>query len=208
MSSRNPYNQLIAVTNRHFSDAAPAPEKAFLHRVREVLRLQPRALVLREKDLSPQQYRALAEKVLQDAEGTRVPVILHGFPEVAAALGVKSVHLPLPALEALSQENPLLLRRFSQIGTSVHSVSDAERAVSLGASYLFAGNVFETSCKPGLPARGLAFLEAVCAAVPVPVYGIGGVTPENLSLLLAAGAAGGCMMSGYFRDLTGRFSLP
>ena len=83
----------------------------------------------------------------------------------------------------------------SSLGASVHAVDEAVRAVSLGASYLIAGNIYETGCKPGLAARGLSFLTEVCKAVPVPVYAIGGITPERLPEVLAAGAAGACMRS-------------
>lgn len=53
-------------------------------------------------------------------------------------------------------------------------------AQALGATYLLAGHIFDTSCKPGLPGRGLDFLAQVCAAVPLPVYAIGGITAETL----------------------------
>ena len=66
----------------------------------------------------------------------------------------------------------------------------------LGADYVTAGHVFDTSCKAGLPGRGLDFLRAVCAAVSIPVYAIGGVEGDKLSQIRAAGAAGACLMSG------------
>ncbi|MFQ9412022.1 MAG: thiamine phosphate synthase [Evtepia gabavorous] len=55
---------------------------------------------------------------------------------------------------------------FSSLGTSCHSVAEALEAQALGATYLLAGHIFDTSCKPGLPGRGLDFLAQVCAAVP------------------------------------------
>lgn len=194
----NLYSHMIAVTNRRFFDSAPNPRGAFLHRVESVLSLRPRALVLREKDLTPEAYRALAAQILSFS--AEVPIILHGFPQIAAELGAKHLHLPLPLLQQLSAENPACLRCFSCLGSSVHSVEDARLAVSLGVSYCFAGNIFETGCKPGLDGRGLPFLREVSSAVSVPVYGIGGVNEENLPRLLKAGAAGGCMMSGFFSD--------
>lgn len=190
------YSHLIAVTNRHFFDSAPNPRSAFLHRVESVLSLRPRALVFREKDLMPEEYRELAAKILSFS--TEIPIILHGFPQIAAELGAKHLHLPLPLLQQLATENASLLHCFSCFGSSVHSVEDARLAVSLGVSYCFAGNIFETSCKPGLDGRGLHFLREVSSAVSVPVYGIGGVNEKNLPQLLNAGAAGGCMMSGFF----------
>ena len=73
---------------------------------------------------------------------------------------------------------------------------EAER---LGCSYLIAGHIYATSCKPGLPPRGLAFLREVTVATELPVYAIGGITPIRLAEILAAGAAGGCAMSSLMR---------
>lgn len=159
--------------------------------------LPPRFLVLREKDLPEPAYRALAEKVLSLPNPGKTPIVLHNFPGAAESLPAQGLHLSLPRLEQLAEESPELLRRFPLLGCSVHKKEEALRAVSLGVNYLFAGNVFETSCKPGLPSRGLPWLEDLAAAVPVPVYAIGGVTPENLPSLLSAGASDGCMRSGY-----------
>ncbi len=193
------YARMIAVSNRHYFDGEPDPEAAFLNGIRHILLKAPRALILREKDLSPEAYALLAQKVLSLSTG--IPIILHSFPQVAQQLGVKRIHLPLPLLQQMADTSDPLLSFFSLIGTSVHSVSDAEAAVSCGAAYCLAGNIFETQCKIGLPGRGLEFLREVSGRVRIPVYGIGGVNEENLPQLLNAGAAGGCMMSGFCRDL-------
>ena len=102
-----------------------------------------------------------------------------------------SIHLPLPVLEA----NAGLLSDFQAVGTSVHSLDEARRAAALGANYMTAGHIFNTQCKAGLPGRGLDFLSLICKESPVPVFAIGGITPENMPDILKAGAAGGCMMS-------------
>jgi thiamine-phosphate pyrophosphorylase len=86
-----------------------------------------------------------------------------------------------------------------RLGVSVHSISEALEAELLGATYLIAGNIYETDCKKGLPGKGLEYLRDVCAAVSIPVYAIGGITKERLLEIKQAGAAGGCMMSGMMR---------
>ena len=69
----------------------------------------------------------------------------------------------------------------------------------LGADYVFAGNIYETECKAGLAGRGLAFLKEVCDNTCLPVYAIGGMTPDRLPDVLEAGAKGACMMSGFMK---------
>ena len=68
-------------------------------------------------------------------------------------------------------------------------------AQALGCTYITAGHVFETDCKKGLPGRGLDFLRNVCAAVDIPVYGIGGIDADNIALVRDTGASGACLMS-------------
>ena len=86
--------------------------------------------------------------------------------------------------------------RFRILGASCHSPADAWEAQRLGYTYITAGHVFATDCKKGLPPRGLDFLREVCRSVDIPVYAIGGIRPENMAAVRAAGAAGGCVMSG------------
>ena len=89
--------------------------------------------------------------------------------------------------------------RFEHIGASCHSVEDAQEAESLGADYITAGHVFATDCKKGLPPRGIEFLSSVCESVSIPVYAIGGISPDNIDLVRQCGAAGACVMSGFMK---------
>lgn len=164
----------------------------FLDRVAAIAAARPAALILREKDLPEDQYQALAAQVMALCQKAGVPCILHTFVGAARALGARAIHLPLPVLRTLSAGERAA---FPALGASCHSVEEAWEAVSLGATYLTAGHVFATTCKAGLPGRGVEFLAQVCAAVPCPVYAIGGVGPENLPALAQAGAKGGCVRS-------------
>lgn len=164
----------------------------FLDRVAAIAAARPAALILREKDLPEDQYQALAAQVMSLCRQAGVPCILHTFVGAAWALGARAIHLPLPVLRTLSSGESAA---FPVLGASCHSVEEAREAVALGATYLTAGHVFATTCKAGLPGRGVEFLAQVCAAVPCPVYAIGGVGPENLPALAQAGAKGGCVRS-------------
>jgi thiamine-phosphate pyrophosphorylase len=194
------YSRLIAVTDRKYFFDREDPEKAFLRQLERLFSLGLKAVVLREKDLGPEEYLRLAEKVKEIAgEGRRCRLILHQYPDAAETLGIDAVHLPLHILRELREKSPERLRRFRTVGTSVHSAEDARIAVQCGAAYLFAGNIYETTCKPGLEGRGLAWLKEVAGSVNIPVYGIGGITPGRMKEILETGAAGGCMMSGSMR---------
>ncbi len=181
----------------------------FLERLEEIAWQRPAGILLREKDLAPEEYRKLARDVQSICEKAGVPCILHSFTGVAEELEADALHLPLPLLRKLPGEDR---GRFRQLGASCHSVADAREAQSLGCTYITAGHIFDTDCKRGLPGRGLDFLREVCGAVTIPVYAIGGIEPKRMAEIFAAGAAGACVMSGpmvcgdvgtYFADFAG-----
>ena len=183
-------SDIICVTNRSLCGGD------FLAQTEKVAAARPKAMILREKDLSPEEYTELAGRVLEICSRYGTKCILHNFTESALELGAEAIHLPLYKLLELPDS---IRQRFSIIGASCHSVSDAVTAQNAGAAYITAGHVFATDCKKGLPPRGLDFLREVCSSVSIPVYAIGGITPDKMDIVRAAGAAGGCIMSGLMK---------
>ena len=179
-------SDILCVTNRKLC------REDFLARVERIAACHPAGIILREKDMSPEEYKALAAAVMEICGQYGVKCILHSFSDVAISLHADAIHLPLYLLRELSQEQKA---SFSILGASCHSVDDALEAQSLECTYITAGHVFETDCKKGLPGRGLEFLRDVCAAVDIPVYGIGGIDADNIALVRDAGASGACLMS-------------
>lgn len=180
-------SELLCVTNRALC-AGDFPE-----RVAEIADQRLAGIILREKDLPEGDYEALAWQVLEICKARNVRCILHTFVPAALRLRAEAIHLPLPVLRQLTAAEKA---RFSMLGASCHSVEDAIEARQLGCTYITAGHVFATDCKKGLEPRGLDFLGQVCRAVDIPVYAIGGISAGNFADVLAAGAAGGCVMSG------------
>lgn len=188
----HPYENLIAVTDRSLCSGD------FLAQIEKIVSLHPRSLILRERDLSDEEYLLLARQVQaicgKEADN-KVPFFVHSRIEIAREIGCPNLHLPLPALAALGGRP----KNFACVSTSSHSMEDMQQAVALGADRIILGTIFETECKKGLRGRGLSFVEEICAACPVPVYAIGGIRESNIDAVMAAGAAGGCMMSGFMK---------
>ena len=184
---RNICTNLIAVTNRKLSS------HTFLEQTERICLLHPKALILREKDLSEAEYKALAVQTMRICSEYSVQCILHSYPEAAMELNCRAIHLPLYLLEKYHN----ISENFDIIGSSVHSVEEAVKAQNLGATYITAGHIFTTDCKKNLPPRGLSFLKDVVSSVSIPVYGIGGIkiNSDQIKKLLDCGAAGGCVMS-------------
>ena len=188
------YGHTIVITNRALV------EGDFLTQLKKVLRLRPYGLILREKDLPDAEYKALAGEVLALCADAQVSCFLHSRVRTAKELGCRNIHLSVPALEAMTPEEQAKLREdFDRISVSCHSMEDMQSAVECGASQIILGTIFKTDCKKGLKGRGTGFVREICRVCPVPVYAIGGITMECLSEVMEAGAAGGCMMSGFMK---------
>ena len=156
------------------------------------------AILLREKDLTEREYLELAEKVLLICKSHNRRCILHTYYKAAKELGCKEIHLPLPLLQKMREEGEK--EWFTTVGTSVHSLKQANLVMHLQADYMTAGHIFETDCKKGLPGRGLSFLSKVVCESEVPVYGIGGISADNAGQIMETGAAGVCIMSGFMLE--------
>ena len=154
------------------------------------------AIVLREKDLTEAEYLKLAEKVKSICLKYDKPLILHQFVSVAIKLKTP-VHLPLSILESLQESEK---EKFLKIGTSVHSLDELKRAEKAGATYCFAGHIFETDCKKNIPGRGISFLKTIIQNAEIPVYAIGGIHRENEFLIKEANASGACFMSSCMQE--------
>ena len=192
--------EIAAVTNR-IQCLEP-----FEERLRKLRDAGLSAVILREKDLPDDAFLALARKAAAIFEGSGTRLVINGRTGAAEAAGIRDVQLSLAAFEKLCGEDPArpgsrsgssFDPRFDSVGVSCHSLDDALKALRLGASYIILGNVFETGCKPGLPAKGLKLLEEVSRAVSIPVLAIGGIKKENVAAVKAAGAAGACVMGDF-----------
>ena len=103
-------------------------------------------------------------------------------------------------LKGLSEtEKKALTEDFCEISISCHSMEDVEIAMAGGATQIILGTIFETECKKGVLGKGVEFVREICQKCPLPVYAIGGMNLQRLPLVIDAGAAGCCMMSGFMR---------
>lgn len=179
----------IAISNRRLCPR-PLPEQV------KLLKSQTDALILREKDLSEPEYENLAWEVAKVCRESGIELICHTFIQAAENIGCPAIHLPL----WLFMENKENLGSFEKIGVSVHSEEEVQLAEKEGADYVTVSPIFETSCKPGQPARGLAFLKKICKESEIEVYALGGITEVNEILIRQAGADGACRMSDFMRE--------
>ncbi len=144
-------------------------------------------IVLREKDLSPEEYTALAKKSIKLSP----KIILHNYVQACETLNYKKIHLPLDILRAEYSR----VRNYEITGASIHSLAEAKEAEKLGATYVTASPIFRTKCKEDVEPKGLYWLKEICKGVSIPVYALGGINNINAQNCIEAGAEGVCMMS-------------
>jgi thiamine-phosphate pyrophosphorylase len=151
---------------------------------------------LREKDLPPDERRALLGALVTLGRRFGAVVTAHEDIEAVAAVGADGVHMPTGGSPAGARARlPGAL-----IGASAHSADEAAALLRAGADYVTASPVFVTASKPGYgPALGLDGLARIVAAARGPVVALGGITPENAAACLAAGACGIAVMGEVMR---------
>lgn len=190
----NSYEHTIVITNRHLVQGD------FLKQLEKVTKLHPHALILREKDLTDDAYESLAKKVFDLCKREDITFFLHTKIEIARKIGCQNIHLSIPVLKGLSEtEKKDLTEDFCEISISCHSMEDVEIAMAGGATQIILGTIFETECKKGVLGKGVEFVREICQKCPLPVYAIGGMNLQRLPLVIDAGAAGCCMMSGFMQ---------
>lgn len=150
------------------------------------------AVILREKDLPPEELGKLASMVRPVCAGSETKFYVSSSVEAALACAADGVHLgygspPLKTVRMLLPDKT--------IGVSVHSLAEAVQAETEGADYVLAGNVFATGSKPGQPGQGIDFIKILSLTVSIPVIAIGGINHLNAGRVIRAGAAGIAVMS-------------
>jgi thiamine-phosphate pyrophosphorylase len=147
------------------------------------------AVQVREKDLGAGDLAFLCRRLRPLTLDRGALLIVNDRVDVALAVGADGVQrtgasLPVEDIRALVDKR-------LRVGASVHALEEAVEAEVKGADWVFFGPVYDTPSKRAWgPPQGLARLEAVAAALRIPVIAIGGLTPARVREARGAGAAG------------------
>lgn len=143
---------------------------------------------LRAKGIPLETVAAAARKIIPLCKAAGVPFILNDYPALAVELGADGVHI--------GQDDGSIYDVRSRIaegmiiGRSTHSLAQAKQALADGADYIGFGPLFPTPTKAGRPAIGLDDIAEMEREVgsQIPAFCIGGIKPDNVGQVLAAGA--------------------
>jgi thiamine-phosphate pyrophosphorylase len=143
---------------------------------------------LREKGLEAGEELALLEVFADACRRHGRLLAVNDRADVALAAGADVLHLgqddlPVPVARQILGPGPV-------IGRSSHNPAQSDAAAAEpGVDYFCAGPVWATPTKAGRPAAGPGLLEHVARQHPGrPWFAIGGISPDRLDEVLAAGA--------------------
>ncbi|MDR2885391.1 MAG: thiamine phosphate synthase [Rikenellaceae bacterium] len=144
-------------------------------------------LQLREKQMPDGELLRLACRLRAITAGTQTKLVINDRPDIAALCGADGLHLgqdDMPYEQARRNVGPDMA-----IGLSTHSLAQVRAAMALNPAYIGFGPVWPTPAK-AVPdaAVGTAQLAEVLRTATVPVVAIGGIFPENVGEIIAAGA--------------------
>jgi thiamine-phosphate pyrophosphorylase len=153
---------------------------------------------LRAKKSTPDEIRAMAEKILPVTKRANVGLVINDYDDIARELDADFCHLGQEDFFDAGYKSVIELwgmERVLRIGLSTHTPEQAKRAMKADADYLAIGPVFATGTKPGAKPVTLEYVRWAAENVTVPWFAIGGIHLENLGEVLAAGATCVCVVS-------------
>ena len=148
----------------------------------------------RQKGGSTKEMIRMAEEMQDLCRRTGVAFIVNDRVDVAIACRADGVHLgqsdfPIPLARKLLGEEAI-------IGGSAGNLEEARTCLLEGADYVGFGPVFPTTSKDdAAPASGLAVLQEIVKAIPIPVVAIGGICRGNVRIILQAQVHGIAVIS-------------
>lgn len=153
---------------------------------------------LRTKGADDRSRLEVATAILDGGRAAGATCLVNDRVDIAMAAGADGVHVGAEDLPAAVVRR--LLGDDAIVGATCRNAEDARRAEAGGASYLGVGPVYATSTKAGLPdPMGPRGVEAVAAAVDIPVIAISGITADNARSVLDAGAWGIAVVGAVYR---------
>jgi len=142
---------------------------------------------LRDKDAADDRLLECAAGLRELCDEAGALLWVNDRPDLAVAAGADGVHVgqdDLPVAEARAEVGPDLL-----VGLSTHSPAQLAAGLRSEADELSVGPVWATPTKEGRPAAGPDYVRhAAEAARERPWFAIGGIGPDTVAEVVAAGA--------------------
>lgn len=190
---------LYLITDRH--QAVPD----LPHALEQALRGGARLVQLRDKDLPPAERLQLAKELRQLTRRFDARLLINGAPDLAREIQADGVHLGVQTCSITEARN--ILGPSALIGYSAHSRDEVEMAQQQGADFATFSPIFPTPSKAQYgPPQGLDALRSLCDSSSLPIYALGGIEPERIPEVMAAGSSGVALISAVFAQQDPQFA--
>lgn len=163
-------------------------ERSLVDLCEEAIAAGLRVVQYRDKHRTQRERYHQALALARTARRAKATLIINDNLDLTMAVEADGVHVGQDDFPVADARRVLGGRAI--IGCSAHTVDQAKAAEAEGADYLGVGPVFASTTKMARPPLGLSGLRDVCRSVRIPVYAIGGITPERCPEVLGAGAKG------------------
>ncbi|MDI6729684.1 MAG: thiamine phosphate synthase [Thermodesulfovibrionales bacterium] len=163
--------------------------------VEEALKAGVKAVQLREKDLPTRELLDMAYKMRELTARHDAKLFINDRADIAMCVNADGVHLGQSSMPVYAVRKVVGDRMM--IGVSTHKLNEALTAKREGADFITFGPIYPTpsKLKYGKPV-GVESLKIVAEKVAIPVFGIGGIKPDNVEDVVNAGAYGVALISG------------
>ena len=153
---------------------------------RQIIQGGAKVIQLRDKQSSRGELLPVAQKLKNLCSKANILFIVDDYLDLALVVNADGLHvgqkdLPLPAVR---EELPI----DKIVGCSVNTVSQAVKAQNEGADYIAVGSIFPTGTKEKAIVVGVNTLKQIRQAISLPVVAIGGISEDNISQVVMAGA--------------------
>ncbi|WP_042349971.1 thiamine phosphate synthase [Bacillus massiliigorillae] len=149
---------------------------------------------IREKSKTTTQLIELLN-LLHEQGMSKEKIVMNDRLDVALLMDIPNVHLPSHGLPVKKVRE--MFPRLT-IGQSVHTVKEAQQAEIDGADYVLYGHCYETNSKKNKAPNGIETISLIKSKLTIPIFAIGGITPERVNELQHLHSDGIAIMSGIF----------
>ncbi len=152
----------------------------------QVIRGGAKAIQLRDKLQSKKELLFIAQQLKNICSEHNVLFIVNDYLDIALAADADGLHLGQEELPPRVARQLLPIDKI--LGRSTNTVEQAIAAEAEGADYIGIGSIYPTPSKETAIVVGLDRLRQVRQAVSLPLVAIGGITKDNTTEVMAAGA--------------------
>ena len=152
----------------------------------QVVRGGAKAIQLRDKLHSKRELLPIAQQLKNLCAEHNVPFIINDCLDLVLATDADGLHLGQNDLPVSVARKLLPMGKI--LGCSTTAVNQAITAESEGADYIAVGSIYPTISKETAKVVGLERLRQIRQAVALPLVAIGGITKDNATEVIAAGA--------------------